>query len=52
MARDDSRLGNPGHVLTVRVLPQERRSTDDNVNAVDTSLNSQSSIVHVASNVG
>lgn len=50
--KNDSRLGNPSHVLTVRVLPQERRGTNDNVDTVNTSLNSQSGIVHVASNVG
>lgn len=32
----DSRLGDPGHVLAVGVLPQERGCADDDVDTVDT----------------
>ena len=48
----DSRLGDPGHVLAVRVLTEERRSTNDDVDTVDTSLDSDTGVVHVASDVG
>ena len=36
----------------MRVLSQERRGSNDNVDAVNTSLDCYSSIVHVTSNVG
>lgn len=40
-----------GHVLAVRVLSQERTGTNDNIDTVDTSLNSNLDIVHVAADV-
>lgn len=41
-----------GHVLAVRVLSQERAGTNDNIDTVNTSLNSDLDIVHVAADVG
>jgi hypothetical protein len=35
----------------VRVLPQERRSTNDDIDTINTSLDSDPGIVHVTSNV-
>lgn len=40
-----------GHVLAVRVLSQERTGTNDNVDTVNTSLNGNLDIVHVAADV-
>ena len=48
----DGSLGDPGHVLTVRVLTEERRSSNDDIDTVDTSLNSETGVVHVTTNVG
>lgn len=47
----DGLLGDPGHVLAVRVFTKERGSSNDNINTVDTGLNGQTGIIHVASNV-
>ena len=41
-----------GHVLAVRVLSQERAGADNDIDTVNTSLNSNLDIVHVAANVG
>lgn len=40
------------HILAVRVLAKVGRSANDDVEAVDTRLDGQSSIVHVAPDVG
>ena len=48
----DSGLGNVGHVLAVRELPQELGCSHDDVDTVDTSLNCYPGIIHVAANVG
>ena len=45
------RLGDPGHVLAVRVFSEERRSSDNNIDTVDTGLDSNSRVVHVTSDV-
>ena len=49
--RSDSRLGDPGHVLAVRVFSEERRSSDNNIDTVDTGLNGNSGVVHVTPDV-
>lgn len=49
---EHSRLGDPGHVLAVRVFPQERRRANDDINTVHTGLDGDTRIVHVASDVG
>lgn len=41
-----------GHVLAVGVLSQERAGTDNDVDTVNTGLDSDPDIVHVASDVG
>jgi hypothetical protein len=41
-----------GHVLAVRVLSQERTGANDNIDTVNTSLDSNLDIVHVAADVG
>lgn len=46
-----ARLGDPRHVLSVRVFSQERRSADYDVDTVNSRLHSDSCIVHVASDV-
>ena len=46
-----SGFGNVIHVLAVRVLTEERRGANDDVNAINTSLNSYPGIIHVASDV-
>jgi hypothetical protein len=40
-----------GHVLAVRVLSQERAGANDNIDTVDTSLDSNLDIVHMAADV-
>ena len=40
-----------GHVLAMRVLPQVLRGTDNDIDTVNTSLNSDLDIVHVTSDV-
>lgn len=47
----DSLLGDPGHVLAVRVFPQERTRPDNDIDTVNTRLDGESGVVHVASNV-
>ena len=46
-----SSLGNVVHILTMRVLTEEGRGANDDVNAIDTSLDSYPGIVHVASDM-
>jgi hypothetical protein len=48
----DGLLGDPGHVLSVRVFSEERRGTDDDVDTVNTRLDGETGVVHVTSNVG
>lgn len=43
---------NVSHILAVRVLPQERAGANDDIDTVDTSLNSDFDIVHVTPDVG
>lgn len=43
---------NVGHVLAVRELAEERGGSNDDVDTVDTCLNSNPGVVHVASDVG
>ena len=40
-----------GHVLTVRVLTEVGRGTNDNIDSVNTGLNGDTGVVHVATNV-
>ena len=47
----DGLLGDPGHVLSVRVFSEERRGTDDDVDTVNTSLDGETGVIHVTSNV-
>ena len=47
-----SLLGDPCHILTVRVFSQERTRTNNNINTIHTSLHSESSIIHVTSDMG
>jgi len=51
-SRGDATYLDVGHVLAVRVLSQERAGTDNDIDTVNTSLNSNLDIVHVAANVG
>ena len=48
----DGLLGDPGHVLAVRVFTEERRGTDDDIDTVNTGLNGEAGVVHVTSDVG
>jgi hypothetical protein len=47
----DGLLGDPSHVLAVRVFTEERRGTDDDVDTIDTGLDGESGVVHVTSDV-
>lgn len=47
----NSGLRNVVHILSVRVLAEERGSANDNIDTVDARLDRNSSIVHVASDV-
>ncbi len=49
---EKSPLGNPSHVLAVTVLPQETGSTNNDINTVNTSLNGEPGIIHVATDMG
>jgi hypothetical protein len=48
----DLLLGDPRHVLAVRVFPQERTRSDNDIDTVNTSLNSETGVIHVTSNMG
>ena len=48
----DGGLLDIGHVLTMRMFPEEGRGADDNVDAVDAGLDGNLGILHVASDVG
>lgn len=47
----NSSLSDPCHVLAVRVFTQEGRSANDDIDTVDTSLDSQAGVVHVTPDV-
>jgi len=47
----NSGLLNVGHILAVAVLTEEAGSADDDIEAVDTSLNSELGIAHIATDV-
>ncbi|KAH3671919.1 hypothetical protein OGAPHI_000105 [Ogataea philodendri] len=46
------RFGDVRHVLTVRVLSQELRSSNNNIDTINTSLDSNFCVVHVTSDMG
>ena len=49
--RDATHVDDVGHVLAVGMLAEVRGCANDNIQAVDTSLDSQTGIVHVAADV-
>lgn len=51
MARN-SLLGDPSHVLSVRVFPEERTRSDNDIDTIHTGLDGESGVVHVTSNMG
>lgn len=49
---DTTHVDDVGHVLAMRMLAKVRGCTNDDIKAIDTSFHSQTSIVHVAADVG
>jgi hypothetical protein len=45
-------LEDVGHVLSVRVFAEERRCSNNNIYTIHTSLDGDSCVVHMASDVG
>lgn len=45
------RLLDVGHILAMAVFPQEAGRADDNVQAIDTSLDGELGITHVTANI-
>lgn len=47
----DGLLGDPSHVLAVRVFTQEGRGPDDDIDTVHTRLDGESGVIHVTSDM-
>lgn len=49
--RTTTHLQDISHILSMRVFPQEARSTNDDINAIYASFDSDSSIIHMTSDM-